>query len=1151
MYVYVCLPCTATIAASSFYICRRRRHHHPPLHGRHLTGAPTKSRADSLHFEAHFGLALLDPSPTPPSLRRSREGKRKGGDQRSKETSLSMARRLARRPSMSATDLPRPGSDPLRPHQDLRIPSRIPSQYLSQVLPSSSSSTPPVAVQIASLHRASEVARFEWRAAQRARQAIHQRSNPSAYTDGRHDTATTFTASPQPRSRAPSSQQNTLASASITLEAAQARDARLTSRMFASQSEAYDSAVRDLGRDSVVDLLDLSEGEGDDNDEVEHGSETSGDSTSTDNEVMTSTMAATIQRRSVELGDRRSYTSASIGLPSEDNILAESQVWDRMVNDLAIGAGISGVSHHSSGYQMQSDSGPLAHQRGVSGGIAASMLALSAAIPRPESQWSSPGSHGGTSVPPRLLPHPIWARRYPGAAGEWLRGELTRRASGSSIQPPSSQTSTSIPRPATQLPRWRNTSTAQWEDSSSNPSAAASQSRDTTDSSIYDLFSDRNRSTLGRRTSNWDWNVLRFPSLDPASRERRIRSDQPPSANVQSTDATTSIALASTTSASTSLIVPPHSRASLPTPPPPPAAAATEPLRSRPRHTEDGSSSFVSSEILPVRAGASEGDSTGAINADAANLVARMAQASRQMAAARSALHQAVDSATPNSSAPDPILASSNSSTTRTTRATQGGMSYIRRLRQLDGLTEMESSLVDSPRADSPPRSPPRPYEVFPWYQPPSSGTSSYPLAAGECNDNDDEEDCKPDPDGAHLNWYQMARERMSAENPYALQEVNDDPNGERIDEEGDQTRHTLGVRRRIMTGTSGGASQRARNRTALVMAESAQDSSSPAPRDNSWSAVDGWTLVDQRPMSPVRRSRDEGSESVTTWLREPANPIGRFSTSPQQMNSSPSSRPIGTTRTVHSYRPVPASDDPRTTRRPRRMASLNNSEIALYSESSRIAREETPSPDLLPPEASSSSNSSSNHNNNSNNGVLGRARQLTSIGRRLEEEFRARQGELRQREERLRSEVARRRMELDQVRRRQGRIGRVIDRTRNQTMAEGAGEQAADVNEEVVPLLGEQESSLIRRSALREPRRATLEPSGEEAEDAVAVPVVRGAPPTPLQEILARISLNSSRMHSGTERSLRRTNSWSVTASNNLHEALQLTSLDDHHAIR
>lgn len=971
---------------------------------------------------------------------------------------------------------------------------------------------------------------------QRARQATRQRS-PTAHTEERHDNTTTTHASALPHSRRLTLQWNP--SSSTDLEAAQARDARMSSRIFASQSEAYDSAVRDLNRRSVVDLLDVSDGEVDGNNDVEHGSDTSDDSTNTDNEVMASTMAATIRRRSVEVGNRRSYASASMGLPSEDNILAESQVWDRMVNDLAIGAGISGVSHHGSGYPLQNESGPFAHQRGVSGGIAASMLALSAAIPRPESQWASSSSHGGTSNPPRLLPHPIWARRYPGAAGEWLRGELARRASGSSTQPPPSQSSTSIPRPATQAPRWRSTSSAQWEDDSSEPSA--SQSQNGADSSIYDLLSDRNRSTGARRTSNWDWNVLRFPSLDPASRERRNRSDQPPSANVQSTDASTSIALTSTTSASTTLAVPSHTRATLPTPPPPIA----EPLRNSARLDDEHASSFVSSEILPVGTETSEGVFTGATNTDAANLVARMAQASRQMAAARSALHQAAESATPHTNGDASYQyvyhpTSTPSSTTRATRSTQGGMSYIRRLRRLDGLGEPTTNGVDSRETEPEPRSPPRPYEVFPWYQPPSSDATSYPLTAGgDCYD-----DCNPDPDGAHLGWYQRARERMSAQNTFALQEVNDDPNGERIDEESEPSRHTLGVRRRVVTGTGGGASQRAHNRSALVMADSAQDSSSsPTHRDNSWNAVEGWTLVDQRPMSPVRRSRDEGSESVTTWLREPANPIGRFSTSPQQMNSSPSSsnRPLATTRSIHSYRPVPASDDPRTTRRPRRLASLSNSEIAPYSEN-RTAREETPSPELLPLDALGSSSSSSTSNNHSNSGVLGRARQLTSIGRRLEEEFRARQGELRQREERLRSEVARRRMELDQVRRRQGRIGRVIDRTRNQT-TEGAADAAGETNEEVVPLLGEQESSLIRRSALREPRRATLEPSEE-------VPF-RSAPPTPLQEILARLSLNASRVHSGSERSLRRIHSWSVSASDSLHEALQVTSLDDHHAIR
>jgi hypothetical protein len=1031
-------------------------------------------------------------------------------------------------------DLSRPGSDPLRPHQDLRIPSRIPSQYLSQVLPSSSS-TPPVAVQIASLHRASEVARFEWRAAQRARQA--NRSNYIAAP------LTTTNANTSPRfettvSRTPYSPR--VNSTSTSLQDAQARDARVSSRVYASQSEAYHSAVRDLSRHTSADLLDVSDGEGEGNDDLERTSETSGDSTNTDNELIAYPMAATRRMRSVEVGDHRRSTSMG-HTSNEDPTIAESQVWDRMVNDLAIGAGISGVSHET-GYSLASDSGPFAHQRGVPGGIAASMLALSAAIPRPESQWASSGSHGSSSsTPHRQLPHPIWARRYPGAAGEWLRGELARRASASTTQPVSSQSSTSIPRPAAHAPRWRNAVAPQLGDNTAL--APSTQTSSGTDNSIYDLFSDRNRSSGARRTSNWDWNVLRFPSLDPASRERRSRLDQAPSANVQSTDATTTSVTLPLSNSSSTLAVPADTRASLPTPPPPAAEVSTPTSISRQREDVP-----INSEILPVSGEEAEQDSPAAVNADAANLVARMASASRQMAAARSALSQTAPAVSTSATSMTPAEGSSSTSrATRATRATQGGLSYIRHLRELDGLTERQSPASGLSDGDIESVSPPRPYEVFPWYQPPIVELDSQ----SHSSQDDFDDGTIDDPDGTHLHWYQMARERMAAQSGISVQDINDDPDGERIDEDREPGRHTLGVRRRVITGTSGGASQRARNRSALVMAEDNNTSVHRDVRSDSWNAVDGWTLVDQRPMSPVRRSRDEGSENVTTWLREPASPVGRFSTSPQQMNasSSPSNqRPITTSRTIHSYRPVPASDDPRTTRRPRRMASLIDSEIAPYSES-RLAREDTPSPELLPTELVSSS---SNFNNS--NAILGRARQLTSIGRRLEEEFRSRQGELRQREERLRSEVARRRVELDQVRRRQGRIGRVIDRTRQQT---SDGIETAlppsdgnEINEEILPLLGEQESSLIRRRALREPRRATLESPSVDAVDPAAS-TYRGAPPTPLQEILARISLNSSRMHSGMERSLRRTSSWSATTSDNLHEALQLTSLDDNHVIR
>lgn len=881
--------------------------------------------------------------------------------------------------------------------------------------------------------------------------------------------------------------------------------------MFSSASEAYESALQDLHRQTGVGMLDLSEGD---------GSDTSGDSTTTEDEVIASTMASSLQRRSVEAGDQRNVQSTTAMFVGQDDAIAEGQVWDRMVNDLAIGAGVSGAPHN---YSMQNEGNIFSHQRGISGGIAASMLALSAAIPRPESQWSSSGSS-------RMLPHPIWARRYPGAAGEWLRSELARRASSSQSTSPAA---TSIPRAAAHVSRWvtgRNATTTQRDASSAQTTSRIQAGTPPASNPFNDLFSDPQLWNRGNvRRDNWtashDWSVLRFPPVDPLTDEA---GNEPSSEIVAGGEA-----MAATGS---TLAVPLNNSALVPTPPP-----AEEPVQEE----------LVRQEVTaPLGAtDREEGEPAttaplrdNAHSTEAADIVAQMAQRLREMDVARSTAPATTDERVQDS----------------TGRATRGGMSYIRRLRQLDGLeppTDRRSVAELDDGAE--PHSPPRPYEVFPWYQPPHA------VEGGRRDDDKDgdeavqylrrvagESEVQFDPDGANLSWYQMARERMELQSALDSTVINDDPNGERLEAGGDEQGHpTTSVRRRAITGN---ASQRARNRSALVMADQSNEPAiaadiegSAQPGSQAWSPTEGWTLIDQRPMSPVRRSRDEGSESVTTWLREPAHPSGRFSTSPRPINDAELDTPM-TTRTVHTYRPVPVSDDPRTTRRPRRLASLVDSDVQSYvlfdGENARVAREGTPSPELMPTDVARRG-----VGNNGEHGVLGRARQLTSIGRRLEEEFRARQGELRQREERLRLEVARRRLELDQVRRRQGRIGRVVDRSRRFSGL-GDGEQVGesevtairasniddttDAFAEMTPLLGE-ESSLIRRRALREPRPPRLREaaigSHEERYRGSDEAFRRAAPPTPLQELMARISLNSSRMQAEAERRLRRTSSWSA----------------------
>lgn len=947
----------------------------------------------------------------------------------------------------------RPGDDPSNPHQDLRIPSQFPSYYLGQSLPSTSLhlqtlSAPPVAVQIASLHRAAEVARFEWRstqqrtithlvaAAERVRH-LNEQEAAAARLRNLNEQATT---NPAAQSYQLLPQSNNNARAQQTSQPA------TSERIFSSSLDAYLSAARDLSQPNeqsadVAEFFDayLSEDY---------------DSDATEEEVLASTLRPTQERRR-QSNDRRSggstfHSSNPAVAPPErsrhqisvlhltDEYAAESQVWDRMVEDLAIGAGVGGRGRNTAG-----GLGTNAHNRGISGGIAASMLALSAAIPRPDVM----GPAGTMSNSARLLPHPIWARRYPGAAGEWLRGELARRANsrtstsqngtdttagtatGTTARPTSDESSR-----ARQSARRTGGASIRRDSSSTARRSSPTVSRrppppdfdepietQTTDA-FDDIFSNpRTRDRASTRlpiapppaSSTSPWNALQIPSLDPSNRAS-VRSNLSTGSTAIGTGATQDVVNES------ALTVPSNAAALAPTPPPGLAR-------------ESGNSD----------------DTTNANQAptprsEAAERVARMAQRMRE----RNAQNQSESASNAND---------------RSSRAIRGGMEYIRRLRVMDGL-ETEDGINNAntpPRRFEDPPSPARPSQIFPWYTPTVDDDLAQQMSTLQIASNMDEDE--HDPDGTSSDWYQMARARMAAMNatPFGSNPY-DDPNGEMVE---DVPEAPLRVRRRVVTGANAGVSQRQRNRSARVIAD--EESSFTASSDTLhngqnaeqggelWNIVDGWTVIDPRPTSPVRRTRDEGSDNVTTWFRGPS-----FSTSPGLIDHA--------ARNAETTQSRPSPFDPRITRPLTRDVNLSSDDLARMLEDVRGAngqrrrqsvevetegqdnrranstpsapvrraeyasgrseepqtrttyRESTPSPE---PQRQTAEDIRSN--------ALARFQRLSSIGARLGEEFRSRQNELREREQRLRTEVARRRMELDQLRQQQGRIGRVVERSR------------------------------------------------------------------------------------------------------------------------
>ncbi|PWN96423.1 hypothetical protein FA09DRAFT_340219 [Tilletiopsis washingtonensis] len=284
----------------------------------------------------------------------------------------------------------RPGADPARPHCDLRLP---PLSQASRAV-GAPSWTAEAALLIASLHRAAEVAFFTWRA-QQPDGGVAPPPAPSAQPE------------PDAASR----------TAVSSLQAAQALDAAAVRRRAISAALQHDLAtampLRDAAtsRSTGVGIIHLSDDDAEtrstfqlppglasdwlshliaeaDDDESDEGDDA-------DESVVRAAMGGASESTRERNTTRGSSTRHDVvdaafralsGLSTGES---EHDVWQRMIRDLAL----------PSSYPPA----PLARM--------ASARARELTIPR-------------------QLPHPVWARRYPGAAGDWLRAELSRRAAG-------------------------------------------------------------------------------------------------------------------------------------------------------------------------------------------------------------------------------------------------------------------------------------------------------------------------------------------------------------------------------------------------------------------------------------------------------------------------------------------------------------------------------------------------------------------------------------------------------------------------------------------------------------------------------------------------------------------------------------------------
>lgn len=1042
---------------------------------------------------------------------------------------------------------PRPGTDPLAPHTDLHIPTVLQGNGTSSsgtgggVSPSSreasSDGNRSLLIQAASLHRAAEVARWQWIKA-------HQEQLAQC---GVFRTRVRRTRSPQP----PISRSTGVGLVDLSDEEEQPRVSMWSPLrgLRTSQEEGVDrlSAQRD-------------------EEEGQQSQSASGPRRNAPFEP------ATVDRRynwtlDTESTGRQRETQERQGSPrSSDRILAGStafqelmNTWNRMCRDLAAAAGVAIDDSDSD----DGNSGP-----------GSSLYSLIGSDTEPwHEQMSPPPFLFGFTPGSRLLPNPWWAGRYPGAAGAWLRSELTRRGDASA----GSSTSTSD--------GTRNHFFASASLNSSNPatasvttpaSALAEEWRRSVRRNMT-LFQQqqqvqRRQAQIRSQSSamatphsvmpSTSERVLTFPSLDPASRTGEGTVDEAagtatggPSAAVAATTST-SLAMPASATFLGSLTDPwratptrqqeprrrrssgaadperssqatmPHSTsASVVTTrqlstPNQNAVSVSAPVRtdvigtSRPRtsptHPSQTPAMRAIHEQLPESA-FQVPPASGEERVEAASEVARLAEQARARRTAASQRARPV----------------SNPSTTRRSQtAERPGMSYLRQLRSLDGLESAPAGSQPSSTDALPSSSESEfvtdrwfsaPHTLMPWYDPPPVASPRSPRSRPHASAASDQ---NPDADGDAVgaDWYRGVRARnLAALAEQAAQRASEDPNGE---QEADAQTSTALPPWRLSSATPTAtatatttdyadrvrepvdSTRRQRHRSALVIADEPEEMS-PSEQDRRQDTgeaprtVAGWTLVQTDSVRSQSSARDLGegeAETTATWFRGPARPPRALSSSPMSMDSS---------ATVDSN-----ATDLRSVRRPQRMSSLSTEDIAALRSDLRNARrvdstarerraavagtatrappvrrteytsqaardrprpisaeemlnavieglhnretlyergpqqisstsvlEPSDTPTLTHPSPRRTAQDRTSTRRSSvltipsrpEESIQERRQWLSNLSRTFEQELRQRHDELRASQARLTEELARRRVRIDELRQREGRIGRVL----------------------------------------------------------------------------------------------------------------------------
>ncbi|PWN39324.1 hypothetical protein IE81DRAFT_326667 [Ceraceosorus guamensis] len=730
----------------------------------------------------------------------------------------------------------RPGSDPLRPHCDLRLPSsrHSNSNGLAAGLGRAPELEESAALLIASLHRAAEVARFQWRT-QQAAAAAAAAANAASAVSSTHARSVAGRYHPIgssiQRATRPSSDQYALlpAAASRSLRAAQGGDrADMLNAAAASRSARRTDWLTDSDDETSEDSWDDDQ-EDPSSAAIIRATLNSANRSENRPDIPPAPLRDQPTSEPGAASSSSTYRALS-GFPTDET---EAQVWDRMVEELA----------RTSSYPPSNSS------------IAAGSIIS-----------------GRTAFSQRQLPHPVWARRYPGAPGTWLRAELARRsASTRERERNPADSSTGIrpwdellrrsqePEPETEAERASSQDTHGTVRIHAGPAAERSPpSYNIRTTTVGALLDAQSAETVSQMEPSWQ-------------RWARTVSTQRPTAQ----DSNAVLRVART---------PPDERPST-------------------RDSDVSRRTSVNEEARRVAA--------------ATERVARLAQVQRQRREQRDvALAEARAAGT---------LSTEDHGARERSRASRGGLAYLQRLRELDGLSPSHDS-SDAEAPDTAPEA--RPHDIFPWYDPPTRGGPAVRSATS-------------------VNWFEAARERREAQNRAAEEELaaanaaRERYPGVPADlwaEEAQEQEPGLDdaqVQPRVRPQRTG-AEQRHRNRTATVVASPPLVDSGIGEAARTMRTVgNGWTLVGPPTTSEAEEAPSMNrSASHTTWLTGPAQPSRRLSASPLPLEL-PLSPPILPSATAISQpgsqrpaSPDAPANDPRLLRRPRRLPSLTTAEV-------------------------------------------------------------------------------------------------------------------------------------------------------------------------------------------------------------------------------